>query len=161
MILSKTKNSQKLPRPRIQNPRLLKDGITWLRLFQRRVETFEAPFYGVNIWRVKQKNLLRSICKMIYLASPGLTGMFGQIHFVEFSKDSNGNTFTVVLIYKWNSLPVIRTGIPPVSIIPTHFSFIRMVEAYNWNLFNELEEDLSAYVLKLNDQFHNDLCEDR
>lgn len=160
MSLEQTTTSKKLPRPRIQNPRVLKDGIAWLRVFQRRVEAFEAPFYGVNIWRVKKKNLPRSIGKMIQLAGPGLTGMFGQVHFLEFYRDDDDKTFTVVLIYKWNSLPVIRTGVPPVSIIPTHFSFIGMVEAYNWNLFNTLEVEPSAYALKLNDQFYEDLCED-
>ena len=161
MSLKKTTTSKKLPRPRIQNPRLFKDSIAWLRIFERRSQVIEAPFYGVNIWRVKKKNLLRSICYMIKIAGPGLTEMFGQIRFIEFYQDDDTDTFIVVLIYQWNSLPVGKDVMPPLSIIPMHFSFIGMVEAYNWNLVNELEVDPSVYALKLNDQFHEDLCEDR
>ena len=161
MNLKKTTTSKKLPRPRIQNPRLFKDGITWLRVFERRSRVIKAPFYGVNIWRVKKKNLLRSICHMLKIAGPGLTEMFGQIRFIEFYQDDDGDTFTVVLIYQWNSLPVRKDAMPPLSIIPMHFSFIRMVEAYNWNLVNELEVDPPVYALKLNDPFHEDLCESR
>lgn len=120
-----------------------------------------APFYGVNIWRAKKKNLIRAINNMLKLAGPGLTGMFGQVHSLRFYEDEGRTTFTVVLVYEWTSLPADGDVQAPLSILSAHFSFIRSVEAYNWTLVEELDADLEGYVLKLDEPFHEDLCEDR
>ena len=152
--------AKKLSYPKLENPRLIRDGITWLRVFHGRIDLIEAPFYGVNIWRVKRKRLASSLTHLINLAGPGLNGSYGKIHYLEwFGVEGRDDLVTVVLIYDWYNLPKVIPGAPPIGILPAHFRFIHSVEAYNWNLTKHLEIDPSSYATMIHYRFHNDICE--
>lgn len=151
--------SNKLPHPRLLEPRMIRDGIAWLRVFAARVETIEAPFYGVNVWRVKRKHMASSVAHLIKLAGPGLNVSFGDVHYLKvFPDPSDANIVTVVLIYDWHSLPKVIDGAAPLGVLIPHFSFIRSVEGYNWNLIKDLEPDLANYADMLAYPFHSDIC---
>ncbi len=153
--------AKKLPYPRLQKPRPIRDGITWLRVFHGRVDRIEAPFYGVNVWRVRRKRLASSIAHLINLAAVGLNRSYGKIHYLEsFDVDGRGDLATVVLIYDWFDLPKVIPGAPPIGVLPAHFRFMGSVESYNWNLIKELDADPAVYATMLTHRFHDDICKD-
>jgi len=152
-------SSAGIPYPRLEKPRLLTDGITWLRVFHARVARIEAPFYGVNIWQVRRRSLAASIAHLINLAAPGLNMSFGGIHALEtYPVAGRADVMRAVLIYDWHSLPRLIEGAPPLSVLPAHFRFIHSVEGYNWNLMKSVDRDPAIYADMLTYRFHDDIC---
>ena len=43
---------------------------------------------------------------------------------------------------------------PPFGIIPKHFHFMKLVNAYNWKLAAELVGDAEYYANQLYENFH-------
>lgn len=154
--------AKKLPYPRLMKPRLLQDGFLWLRVFHARYDRIEAPFYGVNIWRVKRKKMAASIAHLIKLGAPGLNPFYGKVHAIEtVPVDGDDDLADVVLIYDWHSLPhpSETEDAAPLSVLPAHFSFMGSVQAYNWNLVKEVKADPAVYATMLTHHFHEDICE--
>lgn len=154
-----TKADKNVPYPQLIQPRMIRDGIAWLRVFAARTETIQAPFYGVNIWKVRRKKLAASIAHLIKLAGPGLNRSYGDMHYLKaFPNPVDEDLVTVVLIYDWHSLPKVIDGAAPLGVLIPHFSFIRAVEGYNWDLIKDLEPDLAEYANMLTCPFHQDIC---
>ena len=148
----------KLTYPHLKHPRLIKDGITWLRLFHARADRMEAPFYGLNIWQVKRKQFSKSLVNMLKLGGIGLDLGYGSIHTLQTFEVEN-DTLRAILIYDWHSLPKVIPGAPPIGILPAHFRFINSVEGYNWNLIKEIDRSPEEYVGMIGHRFHDDICE--
>lgn len=116
--------------------------------------------YGVNIWQVKEQNLINSIQNMVEQGGPGLVVSGGQIHSVDIYRDDESDLFTVVFIYRWESdLADAGDNGAPISLMFVLMSFYQMVEAYNWTMVEELEPDRSVYADMIDHKFHENLCD--
>ena len=86
---------------------------------------------------------------LLEVAGPGLTYLYGELHTLKYFWNSNEQNFIVVMIYKWHKLPSkedMDGKPPPLGIIPKHFNFMKLVNAYNWKLVAELVGDAEYYA---------------
>jgi len=148
--------------PQIHNPRPLREMLSWGKVFDPTYASFAGTpaVYGINMWQVKEANLVSSIQNMVAQGGSGLVISGGQIHSVDIYRDEDRDLFTVVFIYEWESdLAETDDNEPPIFGILTLMQFYPMVEAYNWTMATELEPDPSVYAGMIDRQFHAHLCD--
>ncbi|MEM7345477.1 MAG: hypothetical protein AAF485_14645, partial [Chloroflexota bacterium] len=147
--------------PHIQDPRPVRDMLKWRNVFEPTYKSFDAEtVYGVNIWQVKEQNLISSIQNMVAQGGPGLVISGGQIHAVDIYREAESNFFTVVFVYEWGAnLANAGDSGAPISLMFVLIRFYQMVEAYNWTMVEELESDISVYAGMIDHKFHETLCD--